>query len=351
MKFYRKVLFIITIILFVYIIWNFLKKRISKPSSYEAFNTVSDPAAVTEVASITNSNSIHIQSIPAKVADQPLIEYVIKGAANSAISGNYASTDMIKYVLSRGCRFLDFELFLMNNEKGKPTVIVSYSSDPSFKTVDTNNRLSLDDALSAAITYGYAPPSPNPNDPLFIQLRVKSTDPTIYQQIAKIVDFQLKTSLYTGKVTNQTTLSKLLGKTILIMDKTTNRNYATLATCKDNDKTCYDLTKYINMESGSDTLFTQKYGEILSQPNIPINILDKCDRCTDIKNMRVVMPDNTAKNPTLNSFVVDHASQIVPYRFYLLDTGLKNYETFFDDNKFAFVPLAYTITYFKKQNP
>ena len=34
---------------------------------------------------------------------KPLREYCIKSSYNTALSGNYTSTDMIKYVLGRGC--------------------------------------------------------------------------------------------------------------------------------------------------------------------------------------------------------------------------------------------------------
>jgi hypothetical protein len=69
------------------------------------------------------------------------------------------------------------------------------------------------------------------------------------------------------------------------------------------------------------------------------------------------MPDNissTPQNPdmkTLQRFYTNYASQIVAYRFNLLDDGITKYEKFFDDNKSAFVPLAYAISYFKKLDP
>jgi hypothetical protein len=368
MKFYRKVLVVIIILVFMHIIWNAWKKYVYKGVLFEGFSSEPDPVATKEVLTIMNSTPTLIQPIPDRVADQPLREYIIKASANSAISGRYASTEMIKYVLSRGCRFLDFEVFLMKDDNAKPTVIVSSSSDPSFKVIDTdkNMALSLDDALAATIDNAFAPslsgknniPSPpNPRDPLFIQLRVKSNDPSIYKLIAKSVDHHLKGTLYDGKIDNKTVLSKLMGKTVLVIDKTLNRNYADLAKCGDNDKNCYDLSKYVTIESGSENLYTQKYGDLMNQEYVPINILDKCIRCTDVKYMRVIMPDSisgTPQNPdmkTLQRFYTNYASQIVAYRFNLLDDGITKYEKFFDDNKSAFVPLAYAISYFKKLDP
>jgi hypothetical protein len=352
MKFYRKVLIVIIVLLFLYIIWNFFRKRVKRTESFtESFT--SDPAAVSEVTSITNSNPVKLSSLSTNFADQPLRQYVIKGSYNSAVSGNYVSTDMIKYVLTRGCRFLDFEIFLIPDDKGKPVPQVAYSTDSTFNTIETNNSILLDDALTSVVTNAFAQPSPNGSDPLFINLRIKSTDPSLYNLVATSIDFHLKTSLYKGQVTNNTKMSTLMGKTILLMDKTVNRSYESDSKCKiasSNAGKCYDLTKYINMESGGDNLFLQKYSDLLNQNTLQINILDKCDRCTDIANMRLVVPDDTQSNPTIDPFIKDFGAQIVPNRFYKLDTGLKKYEIMFDTNKCAIIPLAYAILYINKLN-
>lgn len=357
MKFYRKVLIVIIVLLFIYIIWNFLRKRVKRTvasNTTESFTEsfTSDPAAVSEVTSITNSNPVKLNGLSKNFADQPLRQYVIKGAYNSAVSGNYVSTDMIKYVLSRGCRFLDFEVFLIPDDKGKPVAQVAYSTDSTFNTIETNNSILLDDALTSVVTNAFTNPSPNGSDPLFINLRIKSTDSSIYNLVATSVDFHLKTSLYKGQVTNNTKMSDIMGKTVLLMDKTVNRSYASDSDCSRSNSSskCYDLTKYINMESGGDNLFLQKYSDLLNQNTIQINILDKCDRCTDITNMRLVVPDDTQSNPIIDPFITDFGAQIVPNRFYKLDTGLKKYEIMFDTNKCAIIPLAYAILYIRKLN-
>jgi hypothetical protein len=117
------------------------------------------------------------------------------------------------------------------------------------------------------------------------------------------------------------------------------------------------------MESGSENLFLQRYSEILNQCAAPPIILDKCparpnsksDMCTNITNMRMIIPDielQNSQNPDYEDFVKDFGCQITTYRFYSLDAPLKNYETLFDDNKLAIIPLAYAIEYINrvKQN-
>ena len=53
-----------------------------------------------------------IRSLEKKYSDLPLKEYCIKASYNSAVSGNYVNKNMLKHVLSRGCRFLDLEILV-----------------------------------------------------------------------------------------------------------------------------------------------------------------------------------------------------------------------------------------------
>jgi len=283
-----------------------------------------------------------------------LREYVIKSSYNTAITGNYVNLEMIKYLLGRGCRFLDFEIFYIDN---KP--VVAYSTDKNIDTIDTDNYVLLDSVLSTVVSTAFSVISPNNSDPLFIQFRIKSTNPNVYKAVAKSVDFNLRGKLYNNKITDDTKLSDLMGQIVLVMDKTINRNYKDLSICKKNEQQCHNLSNYINIESGSQSLYLQNYSELLNQYSTPPMILDKCKGnnsihiCTDISKMRVVLPDNNFKNvqnPNYTDFVSKFGSQILAYRFYVLDKNLKNYETFFDDNKSAFVPLAIAIEYIQKTN-
>jgi hypothetical protein len=260
---------------------------------------------------------------------------------------------MIKYLLGRGCRFLDFEVFSIDNAP-----VVAYTTDSNFDTIDTDNSILLDTVLSTAVSNAFSQTSPNAGDPLFIHLRIKSNDPNIYHATAKSVDFALKSKLYNKKVSKKTVLSEIMGKVVLIVDKTINRKYKDLSVCSPKENQCYNLSKYANMESGSETLFLQRYSEILNQCTAQPQILDKCegphtDACTNITNMRVVIPDlnyKNTQNPEYMPFIHNYGCQMVAYRFYSLDAGLKNYETLFDDNKLAIVPLAYAIRYIKEHN-
>jgi hypothetical protein len=352
---FKKILILLIIIIFTYVLWRLLFRRRQLQTQThpikEGLNVFTTPDS--ELDSIKNSNPVMIQGIHSDYTNQPIRDYVFKSSYNSAITGNYVNLDMIKYLLGRGCRFLDFEVFSIDNAP-----VVAYTTDSNFDTIDTDNSILLDTVLSTAVSNAFSQTSPNAGDPLFIHLRIKSNDPNIYHATAKSVDFALKSKLYNKKVSKQTPLSAIMGKVVLIVDKTINRKYKDLSVCSPKENQCYDLSKYANMESGSETLFLQRYSEILNQCTAQPQILDKCpgkhgDACTNITNMRVIIPDlnyKNTQNPEYMPFIHNYGCQMVAYRFYSLDAGLKNYETFFDDNKLAIVPLAYAIRYIKEQN-
>ena len=52
-----------------------------------------------------------IKSIDNKYAKLPIKDYCIKASYNSAITGKSVNKDMVKFALSRGCRFIDLEVF------------------------------------------------------------------------------------------------------------------------------------------------------------------------------------------------------------------------------------------------
>ena len=71
-----------------------------------------DDAEFEKVKNDKNFMSISsIQSMENKYAKLPIKDYCIKSSYNSATTGKTVNKKMIQYVLSRGCRFLDFEVF------------------------------------------------------------------------------------------------------------------------------------------------------------------------------------------------------------------------------------------------
>jgi hypothetical protein len=319
MSLFKKILIFIIVIIFTYVLWRLiynrheiLKKHIGNKEGFTFFATPDS-----ELTSVKNSDPVIIQNINPSYASLPLRDFVIKASFNSAITGKYVNLAMIQYILSRGCRFLDFEIFLID---GAP--VVAYSTDKKSDTIDTNNYILLDSVLASAVSNAFSQVSPNSNDPLFIHLRIKSSDPKIYSAVAKSIDFSMKAKLYNKNVTNNTELSEIMGKVVIVMDKTIQRDYNHLSKCSPGDSGCYNLTDFINMESGSETLFLQRYSEILNQCSAPPHILDKCKNgsnlCTNVSKMRLILPDvnfNKTQNPDYSDFISNYGCQI-----YLIDS-------------------------------
>jgi len=276
-----------------------------------------------------------------------LKDYIIKSSYNSAVTGKHVNIDMVKYLLKRGVRLLDFEVMLIDNSP-----MITYTTDKNLETINTDNTLLLDNVFSMIASNAFTAPTPNVKDPLFIHLRIKSdSDNTLYKLIAKSIDSTLNRKLYTGKVTKDTRIKELEGKIIIIVDKTINRNYVENAKCEPLENDCYDLNTYVSLESGSDDLFLNTYSELLGLSYDNIRVEDKCKLCTSTKNMKMTLPNtiNTnTQNPEIDDFILNYGSQFVLYKFYSKDEGLENYEKMFDDNKGGIIPLAYTIDYLKK---
>jgi hypothetical protein len=310
-----------------------------------------------EYNSLIETEKTNIVSLPpndsyisTKSREKPTLkDFVVKSSYNSAVTGKYVNIDMVKYLLTRGVRLLDFEVLLIDD---KP--MVTYTNDYQLETIETSNTVLLDNIFSMITTTAFVQPTPNTNDPLFVHLRIKSKgdDTKIYKLISKSIDSTLKPRLYQGKVSHQTKMSDIQGKIVLIIDKTIDRNYESKSTCKPKEPQCYNLSTFVNLESGSDNLFLHRYTELLNLSYDHIRVEDKCGLCTSTKNMRMVMPDtinNNTKNPDINSFILNYGAQFVLYKFYSKDEELEQYEKMFDDNKGGIIPLAHTIDYLKKK--
>lgn len=344
MLFYKKVLLLFIIILFSYILYRIYKKR-CETKNHEGLYFDKTPEQ--EINDIKNTDvPIQLTSISSAYTNVPISQFAIKGSYNTAITKNFVSLDMIQYVLSRGCRFIDFEVFFIDK---KP--MVSYSNDPNFSVLETKNKILLENVLSSAVASGFNSPSPNIKDPLFIQLRVKSIDMDVYNEIAKSIKNTLFNRLYKGEITKTTKMSEIMGKVIIVMDRTVNYKYRDVTKCKDpNDKTCYDLTKFINIDSGSEFLRTSSFDTILSKKINP-PIINNNNLTTNVEYMQIATPEiykNNSDNPDSYKLIQKYGCQILLYRFYSKDDRLSEYETLFNENLYGIIPLSFLIMYIEK---
>jgi hypothetical protein len=274
--------------------------------------------------------------------DNALRLYCIKSSSNSAYTGGYMNLNMIKYVLSKGCRFLDFEIYMKDN-----VPIVAYSTNKQSLETFTSNApaISFSGVCSTIITNAFSDTSPNPKDPLFIHLRIKTYDSSAYTQIAKIIKTTLGPKLYTQKkgvndeaipVNLDSQLTSMLEKIIIIVDETSSPGYKNYATCVPKDVECYSLSNVVNMTSNSQATRIYNENSLTFQP---INPPDP-----DVYLFRIVFPNLGYFNNTTNSsssyLIKNYGVQVVAQAFYVNDTNLINYEGIFKDKKSAFVRMA-----------
>lgn len=162
--------------------------------------------------------------------DYLLRDYYIKSAYNCCSAGDYASDfvslEALKCVIRQGARCLDFEIYSVD---GVP--VVATSGKPEFTMKETYNYIPFSDAVdtitSMAFTGG-TENSPNPSDPLFLGLRIKSNNIMIYNKIAEILNNKLASRLldprygyaFYGENIGKIKLSNFINKVIIILDET-----------------------------------------------------------------------------------------------------------------------------------
>jgi hypothetical protein len=115
-------------------------------------------------------------------------DYYIFSSYNSCNSNitntnNKVDTQSLKNVIAQGVRFLDFEIYSLNNDP-----IVATSSIPNNYFIKESNssvpfRNVFDTIINTAFNISTAP---NPSDPLFIHLRIQSTNQKMFSNMALI---------------------------------------------------------------------------------------------------------------------------------------------------------------------
>jgi hypothetical protein len=279
------------------------------------------------------------QNIPTTLYDLPLKQFCIKGSYNSSFSGKYISDDMIKYVLSRGCRFLDFEVYYSETDGA----YVGYSSDSqSVSPLISNDapvslNLLLKQTLSFAFSGGFE--ISNINDPLFVQLRLKTekeTRPQLYSKISETINGlksmdAFSSYFYNGNVNGNTPISKLMKKVVIVFE---------------DDPDMPVLHK--NMISNTNALMKRTYSEMNPSKFIAMPPKKISTNETNVVNFTMVVPDkNKSSQPNVNIFssINKYGVQISLMQYYVYDTMLLENEKLFKHYNGSYVPMSYCIEY------
>lgn len=372
MLYYKKMIIILVIFLFLAIIYQLFQQR-QQILAIETVETFQEGAVFAVPTKNNELSSLSVTSVPAGISDSnsnslPLNQYCMKASYNTAFTGNYINKDMVKYVLSRGCRFLDFEIY--PNEEAKlntnliPTVSCKITKPQSTET--------LLDILNTIGMYGYSGQTPNKNDPIFINMRIYANgNKYLYTQVASVIkQSSIRSKLYIDETSgnalpinmntddpNNTEYNKKLqdiqGKIIIILDMNTTPDYnddSMKCSKLQLPSTCKDLVNVVNVFSGNSVrIYT--YSKLLNQRYNSPTIYDN-KTMTSVNTFTIVYPDNysnmfgLSNNQSYFNLPINYGVQVVMWPFYKKDDFLDAYETAFSkSDSSAFVSMAKMINY------
>lgn len=361
MHIYKKLLILVIILVTFYILYNLFKERaenrkraaaeMKAATKKEGFSIMPSTAAnPEEEVKQLSTTGVTIQAINDAQLDLPLREFIVKSSYNSGISGNFASTHAIRYVLGRGCRLLDFEIYTREGSE-----YISFANDQEFSSLGTNNRepyrLKLTNALNMIGGSAFSSDSPSPEDPIFIHLRVKNNLREAYQRIAKAIDYAFNNRLLTEPINSSTPLRRLMGKVIIIMDKSSSPDYKNYTTCDGDDTNCLSLDKYIDLESGttelSKFLYTD-FDKISKNKVMPTST----GNSSDISTFMMIAPSqfDEVSSPKPDETLKNYYPQFLLYKFYENDDNLKAYEELFNENRSSFMSMSTFIAISNRKN-
>jgi hypothetical protein len=235
--------------------------------------------------------------------DGAIVAFVIKSAYDAANSGSYLNTDMITFLIKRGCRYLDFGVQEIADETTKTSNLY----------VSNDGRIDNSILLSKALQVVLETPV---DDPLFINLRIPTMAET---KLLPPCISALGTKVYKGAFSYATRLSNCYKK-IVIFVSIGARNYYW------HNNKMEEITW-----SGRDS-----YAEMLDM-FVP-------DKYSYSSVLKTVVPDDTYSNMDIRQ-IVNHKYQISPFQFYSKDDRLDAYEDVFDHFHSAFVRLDMVARY------
>jgi len=354
-------LILASIVLFSYILWRLLSRRReilleqSKVASHiENFTPASNVVSISSinVNALTTSNGI-TDPMTAK----QLKQFVIKASYHTCYTGSDLSAAMVTYALNRGYRWLDF-----CTTDGSA---ICYSNDDTLTGIQTQDskKTQIPDfgAIASQIAmHGFiSPDSPNSTDPIFIQIRplYSSTSSTenknsnIMTNLTTMIN-QLSTQynlpVFSGAITNTTTIDQLMKKVIIVMDENNNTTNDS-----DNNKTnSTTLNNLVNLNSNDNIFMTSlpiSQASGLKAP-IPLTLADNFTTKPPDKIYQF-FPTGATANSDVYSTIQVIGSQITPMCIWANDTPLANYEAIFNSANAGIVPLSTVLKFTKTNNP
>lgn len=272
---------------------------------------------------IQNINSIN------PVFTHKFKDYYIKTAYNCCSSGNYRNDYVnlcnLKSVLRQGVRCLDFEIYNMDS---MPIVATSTNTNNNFYIKETYNYIPFEEVMNMIISHAFSISfSPNSEDPIIINLRMKTNDQEVYTYLSTI--FKYYNSYFLGSQYSYADYGDNFGDIPLLSLK------KKIVLIVDGDKR--NILKnplfleYVNLIGNSIHLRELRYKDVL---NGDITELQKYNA----SNLSICLCDLGIEPQNSDIKVLTNAGiQMMSMCFQNMDEKLKDYNAFFDNYGYAFV--------------
>lgn len=293
-----------------------------------------------------NINSVLKRPFPKissiNTSDYLLRDYYIKSSYNSCAGGQFENdwvgTCPLVAVIREGCRLLDFEVY---NMKGLAAVAVSPTNN--YYEKGSYNYVTFDEAMEVVSLNAFSGSScPNPNDPLFINIRIQSNDVLIYDSVAQSLAKHLENKMlpneysheYNGKNLGAIPINSLLGKVCVIVDKSN----PLVETTK--------LDEFVNIAGNSVFLRNLHYHDV-----IYTNDMDELIYFNK-KHMTIASPNISKKAENYKSVVtMQYGVQFNSMCFQTKDSNLATYNKLFEDEGHAFILKPQKLRFVPVENP
>lgn len=367
MSIVKKIILVIIILLFSIILYRLFEHRrtIQKNmennviEGYSGMNASNPDYSYikSEVASVAIDSKLLPSGVQNYSSDDNLHlnHLCIKSSWNSAYSGGYVSDIMVQYVLSRGCRFLDFAVYLNDNNQA----VIGYSSDPTVANPSIKNTrdITLLSMLQSTILNAFGNQSGqtyqvmNTNDPLFINIRPRPFPNSDTGALPPDAMTKMRT-LY-GAIDNA--IDAIYSDTNLRRYFDTRENIDPgsypytpnkMIIIKENNSFDGGMRSYFhNMNSDSDIMqhfYTQINTNDPYRPSINGN-----NTVTKTRIDLLVPNNNTSSqsNPNIYSAISNYGINFNAMQYYKPDANLYECEKLFATYAGGIVPMAYCLNY------
>jgi len=288
-------------------------------------NKCSKVAITTQIVGVAQSEETKLDTL--------LCNLHIKTSYNSCASGNFmngwVNVCALNRVIKYGCRVLDFEIYSVGD-----AAVVSTSNSIKNTEKGTYNSIPISLVFEAirnnAISRGLSSETcPNPNDPLFLHFRMKTSHPTIYEELAKSIVSTFGTKLlspdynlqnYKENPCNTLKLKDLMGKVIIIVDKTDIAIETGI------------LGEVTNIIGNGKYFHSWRYNDVAFSPDEGIADFNNSGNMTFCSPNLSFYPTNYSSVLTMKFGV-----QMSALCFQNDDVHLKTYNSIFDEGKSAFI--------------